>query len=75
MAEDKNGRSKAIEMALGQIEKQFGKGSIMKLGDRDITGIPYIPVSVRSRHQSGRRSCARRSVGVESSRKPSRRPS
>ena len=43
MAEDKNGRSKAIEMALGQIEKQFGKGSIMKLGDRDITGIPFIP--------------------------------
>ena len=33
MAEDKNGRTKAIEMALGQIEKQFGKGSIMKLGD------------------------------------------
>ena len=25
-------RSKAIEMAVGQIEKQFGKGSIMRLG-------------------------------------------
>jgi recombination protein RecA len=34
MAEDRNNRSKAIEMALGQIEKQFGKGSIMRLGDR-----------------------------------------
>ncbi|PYV09003.1 MAG: DNA recombination/repair protein RecA, partial [Acidobacteria bacterium] len=34
MAEDRNSRSKAIEMALGQIEKQFGKGSIMRLGDR-----------------------------------------
>jgi recombination protein RecA len=34
MAEDRGSRSKAIEMALGQIEKQFGKGSIMKLGDR-----------------------------------------
>ncbi len=43
MAEDKNGRSKAIDMAVGQIEKQFGKGAIMKLGDRDITGIPFIP--------------------------------
>ncbi len=43
MAEDKNGRSKAIDMALGQIEKQFGKGSIMRLGDREISNIPSIP--------------------------------
>ena len=43
MAEDKNGRSKAIDMALSQIEKQFGKGSIMKLGDREIANIPSIP--------------------------------
>ena len=27
-------RSKAIEMAVGQIEKQFGKGSIMRLGEK-----------------------------------------
>ena len=26
-------KQKALEMALLQIEKQFGKGSIMKLGD------------------------------------------
>jgi recombination protein RecA len=26
-------KSKALDMALGQIEKQFGKGAIMKLGD------------------------------------------
>jgi recombination protein RecA len=26
-------REKALEMALGQIEKQFGKGSIMRMGD------------------------------------------
>ena len=34
--EDRNDRerSKAIEMAVGQIEKQFGKGSIMRLGQR-----------------------------------------
>ncbi|MEG0641421.1 MAG: DNA recombination/repair protein RecA, partial [Clostridium sp.] len=25
-------KQKALELALGQIEKQFGKGSIMKLG-------------------------------------------
>ena len=28
-----NDKKKAIELALGQIEKQFGKGSVMKLGD------------------------------------------
>jgi recombination protein RecA len=35
--EDRNDRerSKAIEMAVSQIEKQFGKGSIMRLGQRD----------------------------------------
>lgn len=28
-------REKALDMALGQIEKQFGKGSVMKMGERD----------------------------------------
>ncbi|MBE0503187.1 MAG: recombinase RecA [Desulfuromonadales bacterium] len=28
-----NNRSRAIELAMGQIEKQFGKGSIMRLGE------------------------------------------
>ncbi len=30
---DQNGKSKALDLAFGQIEKQFGKGSIMRLGD------------------------------------------
>jgi recombination protein RecA len=34
-------RAKAIELALGQIEKQFGKGSIMRLGGNDV--IPQMP--------------------------------
>ncbi len=34
MADDRGSKNKAIEMALTQIEKQFGKGSIMRLGDR-----------------------------------------
>ncbi|MBZ0068532.1 MAG: recombinase RecA [Thiobacillus sp.] len=33
MAEDK---MKALSAALGQIEKQFGKGSVMRLGDHDV---------------------------------------
>ncbi len=44
-AEDRNDRErlKAIEMAVGQIEKQFGKGSIMRLGSKEIVGhIPSI---------------------------------
>jgi len=43
MAEERNSRSKAIEVALSQIEKQFGKGSIMRLGDRpEPIGLPTI---------------------------------
>ena len=35
MAHDSKERSRAIDLALAQIEKQFGKGSIMKLGAQD----------------------------------------
>ncbi|HSF17267.1 MAG TPA: recombinase RecA [Vicinamibacteria bacterium] len=43
MAEDKDGRAKAIDMALGQIEKQFGKGSIMRLGSQETLDVATIP--------------------------------
>ena len=33
MAEKSENKSKALEMALGQIEKSFGKGAIMRLGE------------------------------------------
>jgi recombination protein RecA len=36
-------RDKALEMALGQIEKQFGKGSIMRLGENAHMQIDVIP--------------------------------
>ena len=39
MADD---RSRAVELALAQIEKQFGKGSIMRLGNKDA----IVPISV-----------------------------
>src|SRR5688572_6307215 len=35
-------RGKAIEAALANIEKKFGKGSIMRLGERDVSDIPAI---------------------------------
>ena len=33
--DDLKERTKAIDLAVGQIEKQFGKGSIMRLGQRN----------------------------------------
>jgi recombination protein RecA len=45
-AEDRNNseRTKAIDLALAQIEKQFGKGSIMRLGSKEA----IVPISVIS---------------------------
>jgi len=34
---------RALENTLGQIERQFGKGAIMRLGAQEIVGIPAIP--------------------------------
>src|SRR4051812_21145978 len=43
MAEDRIAdRSRAIEAALSNIEKKFGKGSIMRLGERTAVDIPAI---------------------------------
>src|SRR3979411_3058664 len=41
---DDKERSRALESALGQIEKQFGKGSILRLGSKDA----IVPVAVIS---------------------------
>jgi len=37
-------RTKAVELALAQIEKQFGKGSIVRLGSKEA----LLPISVIS---------------------------
>ncbi len=34
MADEKTEKARAIELAMSGIEKQFGKGSIMKLGSK-----------------------------------------
>jgi len=39
----KEGKDKALKMALDKIEKDFGKGSIMKLGDRPSVNVDCIP--------------------------------
>ena len=43
-----NPKNKAIEIAVAQIEKQFGKGSIMKLGDEKRVDIEVIPTGALS---------------------------
>lgn len=45
MAIEKTDKTKAIESALLNIEKQFGKGAIMRLGDRRVEEIPVISTS------------------------------
>jgi recombination protein RecA len=41
-------RDKALDMALSQIEKQFGKGSIMRMGERTNMGIEAISTGAMS---------------------------
>jgi len=43
-----SGKSKAIESAVAQIEKQFGKGSIMKLGGKEKIDVEVIPTGALS---------------------------
>ncbi len=40
---DKDVRRQALVAAVGQIEKQFGRGAIMRLGTKNIQNIPAIP--------------------------------
>ncbi|MDR8389765.1 recombinase RecA [Aliifodinibius sp. S!AR15-10] len=42
MSNNNNDREKALEMAIGQIEKQHGKGTIMRLGDEANRNVPAI---------------------------------
>lgn len=41
-------KKKALEMAMSQIEKQFGKGSVMKLGDYTAMNVEAIPTGALS---------------------------
>jgi len=42
MADDKKERARAVDQAIAQIEKQFGKGSIMRLGEQKVVDIGAI---------------------------------
>lgn len=36
-------RQRALELAITQIDRQFGKGAIMRMGDREVVDVPAIP--------------------------------
>ena len=48
MSNENPEKKKALEMALGQIEKQFGKGAVMKLGDFTAMNVEAIPTGALS---------------------------
>ena len=48
MSEENNEKKKALEVAMGQIEKQFGKGSVMKLGEFKAMNIEAISTGALS---------------------------
>ena len=48
MEKENSEKMKALEAALGQIEKQFGKGSVMKLGDFQAMNVEAIPTGALS---------------------------
>mgnify|MGYP003375769744 CR=1 FL=1 len=48
MEKDNSEKMKALEAALGQIEKQFGKGSVMKLGEYQAMNVEAIPTGALS---------------------------
>ena len=43
VAEESSEKKRALEMALAGIEKQFGKGSIIRMGERSVQNIEVIP--------------------------------
>src|SRR6202051_5287232 len=58
--EDKSDRKRALEAALSQIDRAFGKGSVMKLGQREVveadtgsTGSPGLYISLGAGGASG----------------------
>ncbi|HXV75189.1 MAG TPA: recombinase RecA [Candidatus Polarisedimenticolaceae bacterium] len=45
MSVEQKDKGKSVDLAISQIERQFGKGSIMKLGQRGKFDVPVIPTS------------------------------
>lgn len=48
MSEQRSERYRAIEAAISQIEKQFGKGAIIRLGEKKVVDVPAISTTCLS---------------------------
>ena len=48
VADAKRGKISSIDNAISQIQKQFGKGSIMRLGSQEAQNVPVIPTGALS---------------------------
>jgi len=42
MAEDRESRMKALKLTVDRLEKTYGKGAVMKLGDRQVVEVDAI---------------------------------
>ena len=67
-------KKRALAAALGQIEKQFGKGSIMRLGNKEAI-LPVSVISTASAISAGMPSGYTASICPLSAQKYARRPS
>ena len=48
MSEKQTERARAVDLAVSQIEKQFGKGSILRLGTKEVVPVSVIPTGALS---------------------------
>ena len=48
MADKQQERARAVDLAMAQIEKQFGKGSIIRLGTKEVVPVTVIPTGALS---------------------------
>jgi len=51
-------RAKALEAALGQIDKQFGAGSVMRMGEKETMAIEAVSTGALALHCTRRWRCA-----------------
>src|SRR5512143_848191 len=47
-ASNRDDKMRALELAITQIDRQFGKGAIMRMGDRPVVDVPVISTGALS---------------------------
>ena len=64
MTVDKDARLKILEDTISNIEKTYGKGTIMKLGDGVINAVESIPTGSLSLDFAARKNCGNLRTGI-----------